>query len=125
MESNDFYAIIYKENMLKYKDLFLVVELILCKPLVHTFKRRFSALRHIITDWRARLSHNLVTDLRHFSTMTEDLENHKFREDLISIMAGKFITGNEKNDKGFRKQPLNNLIGGLSNGPLLKKMIFH
>ena len=125
MESNDFYAIIYEENMLKYKDLFLVVELILCKPLVHTFKRRFSALRHIITDWRARLSHNLVTDLLHFSTMTEDLENHKLREDLISIMAGKFITGNEKNDKGFRKQPLNNLIGGLSNGSLLKKMIFH
>ena len=69
-------------------------------------------------------TYNLVTDLFHFSTLPEDLENYKFREDLICIMVGKFITGDEKNDKGFSKQQLNNLIGGLSNEPVLKKMIF-
>ena len=50
--------------------------------------------------------------------MTEDLENHKFREDFICIMAEKFITGDGKKDKGFSKQQMNNLIGGPSNEPL-------
>lgn len=33
--------------------------------------------------------------------MKEDLESHKFREDLISVRGRKFIIGNGKNDTGL------------------------
>ena len=35
--------------------------------------------------------------------MKEDLESQKFREDFIYLMVRKFITGDEKNDKGLSK----------------------
>ena len=36
--------------------------------------------------------------------MKEDLESHKFREDVIRVMARKFITHDGKNEKGLRKR---------------------
>ena len=102
MECNDFWGIVYKENTAKCKDLVLVVELILGMAFgTSCVEGGFSALRCIITDWQPHLSHDLVTDLLHFSTM-KDLESHRFG-DLISVRARKFIIGDGKNDKGFRK----------------------
>ena len=36
--------------------------------------------------------------------MKEDLESHKFREDVIRVMAGKFFTGDGRNEKGLSKR---------------------
>lgn len=75
--------------MVKYLELLLVVELILGMAFsTSCVERGFSALSRIITDWQPHLSHNLVTDLLvtdllHFQKMKEDLESHKFREDLL------------------------------------------
>ena len=88
--------------MVKYLELLLVVELILGMVFsTSCVERGFSALSRIITDWQPHLSHNLVTDLLHFQKMKEDLESHKFREDLISVRGRKFIIGNGKNDTGL------------------------
>ena len=44
MKSNDFWGMLYKENMLKYKDLLLAVELILCMPFSTSVSKEDSVL---------------------------------------------------------------------------------
>ena len=123
LKSDEFWAVIYKESKSKYHNLLLLVELLLCMPFsTAVVERGFSAIRRIITDWRAHLSHKMVTDLMHFSTRKLDMDNYQFREKLIEDTGKRFVGGDDHEEKGLSKRRLNKLLSGDSSEPLLKKM---
>ena len=97
LKSKDFWPWVYNCNIGKYKNLFLLIELLMCIPFsTAVVERGFSSARRIITDWRATLSHPLINDCMHFSTRQSRLNDKSYRQSLVDRACVSFIECSEK-----------------------------
>ena len=95
MSSNDFWPHIYQAEKEKYKNILLLVELLLCVPFsTAVVERGFSSLRRM-TDWRSHLNEASIRSLMHFSVRKPCLAEKSYRERLIKNTASRFIDGKD------------------------------
>ncbi|XP_077975585.1 zinc finger protein 862-like [Styela clava] len=114
LSTTDFWHKLHQRKKEAYKNLLIVVELVLCLPFSNAVvERGFSCLRRILTDWRSHLGHNMIKDLLLIATRKEQFEDGAIRENLVNKASARFMGSDGTSERGLVKRRINSILGGL------------